>query len=227
MNTLRTARVLIVDDSPTEAIPIVEALGRLGIGCVYVSGVNVEDIERLKPFRGIRVAFVDMKLDVEGTAREVVGKTAKVVKSVLSEDTLPVVFVAWTRHPDYAAEFTRALRQEFPAIQPLIVHKMEKPIRADGEINVAKTLAALRRLLTQNWPLGVLWSLEQMAHEAATDTTQSVVNAVAKDSPADVGGAEEPKVTSWLRALKSILQALIVAGAGKSTGCNRIEGGND
>src|SRR5439155_24201652 len=86
MKNLRTARVLIIDDAPSEAMPVVEALGRLGIGCVYISGDRVEDLEALKPFSGIRVAFVDMKLDVEGSAREVVGKTVKVLKAALAQN---------------------------------------------------------------------------------------------------------------------------------------------
>ena len=35
---LRTARVLVVDDNAAEAMPIIHALGKLGIGCVYVAG---------------------------------------------------------------------------------------------------------------------------------------------------------------------------------------------
>src|SRR6266404_4782902 len=107
MNTLRTARVLIVDDSPDEAMPVVQALGSLGIGCVYVSGEKIEDVEKLKPFEGIRVAFVDMKLAIEGTAREVVAKTVRVLSAVLSKKTSPIVLIAWTDHPEYVEEFTR------------------------------------------------------------------------------------------------------------------------
>jgi hypothetical protein len=149
MNSLRTARVLIIDDTPSEAMPVVEALGKLGIGCVYISGEKVEEIEKLKPLKGIRIAFVDMKLGVEGTAKEVVGKTVKVLKAVLSQNTLPLVFVAWTQHPEYVNAFTQALRDELPFVQPLIVHRMQKPIRADGTIKMPATFAGLKRIRLQ------------------------------------------------------------------------------
>jgi hypothetical protein len=216
MNSLRTARVLIIDDTPSEAMPVVEALGKLGIGCVYVSGEKVEEIEKLKPLKGIRIAFVDMKLGVEGTAKEVVGKTVKVLKAVLSQNTLPLVFVAWTQHPEYVNAFTQALRDELSFVQPLIVHRMQKPIRADGTIKMLATFTGLKRILTQHWPLSLIWDLEQMAHEAATETTQSLSEVVSKDAEASVGADETAKAGAWFRVLQKILRKLILAGAGKN-----------
>src|SRR5438309_1877355 len=147
MDALRTARVLIVDDSPEEAMPVVQALGTLGIGCVYVSGERIEDIEKLKPFSGIRVAFVDMKLGIEGTARQVVAKTVKVLNAVLSKDTSPIVLIAWTNHPEFVQEFTRAVRENLSVAVPLLIHRMQKPKRFDGKISLPRVTAKLRRIL--------------------------------------------------------------------------------
>jgi len=225
MKSLRTARVLIIDDTPSEAMPIVEALGQLGIGCVYVSGEKVEELEKLKPFRGIRLVFVDMKLGVEGTVKEVVSKTVGVLKVVLSNETLPVVLVAWTQHPEYVDAFTQAVRQDLPFIQPLIVDRMPKPFRADGTIRVAATLSSLKQLLSQHWPLEVIWKLEQMAHDAATETTQSIFEVVAKDAEAVLAANDTAKTGAWFRALQKILQTLILAGAGKNVDGNATQQG--
>ncbi len=216
MKSLRTARVLIVDDTPSEAVPIVEALGKLGIGCVYVVGEKVEEVEKLKPFAGIRIAFVDMKLGIEGTAKEVVGKTVKVLRMVLAEDTLPLIFVAWTQHPEYVDAFKEAVKQAMPSIQPLIVHRMQKQVRQDGTTKVPAIVASLRRILSKHWPLGVIWNLEQMAHDATTETTQSISEVVLKDTEAGLDAGEAEKVDAWFCALKKILKSLIIAGAGKS-----------
>jgi hypothetical protein len=216
MKSLRTARVLIIDDTAGEAMPVVEALGRLGVGCAYVAGEKVEEVEKLKPFSGIRLAFVDMKLGIEGTAKEVVGKTVKVLKMVLAKDSLPLVLVAWTQHPEYVDAFKEALAEELPFLRPLIVHRMQKPIGPDGNIRVPAIVASLRRILSQHWPLGVLWDLEQIAHDATTETTQSISEVVSKDAEANQGNDEEARADAWFRALKKILKVLIVAGAGRS-----------
>jgi len=216
MKSLRTARVLIIDDTRSEAMPIVEALGRLGIGCVYVSGEKIEELETLKPFSGIRVAFVDMKLGIEGTAKEVVGKTVNVLKAALAHDCSPVIFIAWTQHPEYVATFMEVVRLELPSIQPLIVHRMPKPIRADGTISVPATLRNLKRILSEHWPLSLLWDLEQRAHEATTETTQTISEVVSKDSETSLVINENPPAGAWFRALQKIFQKLIVAGAGKN-----------
>ncbi len=88
MNGLRTTRVLIIDDDPDEVMPVIQALGRFGIGCLLISDVNVENLPE-NPYQGIRIIFLDMKLDVEGTPRQIVGKTIGVLKRIVSVETLP------------------------------------------------------------------------------------------------------------------------------------------
>ena len=216
MKSLRTARVIIIDDSRSEAMPVVEALGRLGIGCVYISGDKVEELETLKPFSGIRVAFVDMKLGIEGTAKEVVGKTVNVLRAALAPNCLPLVLIAWTQHPEYVDAFAEAVRTELPFIQPLIVHRMQKPVRADGTIRVPATLRRLKRILSEHWPLGLLWDLEQMAHEATTETTQSISEVVSKDRETTLAANQSARNDAWFQALQKLLRTLILAGAGKN-----------
>jgi hypothetical protein len=42
MRGLQTSRVVVIDDDAQEAIPIIQALGRLGIGCTYIAGDQME-----------------------------------------------------------------------------------------------------------------------------------------------------------------------------------------
>jgi hypothetical protein len=216
MNTMRTARVLIIDDRPDEAMPVVQALGTLGIGCVYVSGEKIEDVERLKPFAGIRIAFVDMKLAIEGTAREVVAKTVRVLKAVLSNKTLPIVLIAWTDHPEYVEEFTRVTKQELPFIVPLLIHRMQKPKRADGGISLAKVISGLRRILNAHWPLSVMWALEQIGHEATSNTTQAVSEVASQGAANNGDSTDTARADNWLRSLQRLLRTLIFAAAGSN-----------
>jgi len=217
MNTLRTARVLILDDNPDEAMPVVQALGSLGIGCVYVSGEKIEDVEKLRPFSGIRVAFVDMKLGIEGTARQVVAKTVRVLNAVLAKDTSPIVLIAWTNHPEFVEEFTKAVKQNLGFVVPLLIHRMQKPRRADGKISLPQVTSGLRRILNGHWPLALIWALEQLAHDA-TGTTTHAVSEVATRGAATAQTSDAQRANDWLRSLQSLLRILIVAAAGSNLG---------
>lgn len=216
MKGLRTARVLIIDDQAAEAMPVIQVLGSLGIGCVYISGEKIEEVEKIQPLSGIRIAFVDMKLGIEGTAREVVAKTARVLSAVLSKQTLPIILIAWTDHPEFVSEFTRAVRQELPFIDPLLIHRMQKPKRADGAISLPKVTAGLRRILNAHWPLGVVWSLEQLAHEATSNTTQAVSEVAAKGTTTNGELTDAARADNWLRSLQRLLRTLIFATAGSN-----------
>lgn len=209
MKSLRTARVLIVDDKPHEAMPVIKFLGGIGIGCVYVSG-ELEELEDFDPIQGIRLAFVDMELDIAGTSREILGKTVNVLKRVLAERTAPIMFVAWTQHDNYVEEFTTMLRETLPDLQPLIVHRLPKPFAGDGQIKSSKVVTQLTRLLRNRRPLGVLWLWEQMSHDATTATTQAIADfATSRNKSAN------PPV-EWKTSLGEILRLLLAGGAGQN-----------
>ena len=199
-------------------MPVVQALGTLGIGCVYIPGENIEDVERVTPVSGIRLAFVDMKLGIEGTARQVVGKTVGVLSSVLSKETSPVVIVAWTDHPEFVDEFESAIKRELPFLTPLLIHRMQKPRQVGGQIGLTKVTEGVRRILKAHWPLGVIWALEQLAHDAATNTTQAVLNAATREQEAMgvEAGPDTARADAWLGSLQSLLKTLIFAAAGSN-----------
>src|SRR3989339_734888 len=102
IENLSTSRVLVVDDKPEEAIPILTALSEVGVGCVYVKG---DDYERLptKPIEGIRLVFLDMRLGEGGDQKGVLSKTLHVLKKCVSPNTMPLVVVCWTMHPEDVA----------------------------------------------------------------------------------------------------------------------------
>jgi len=215
MNSLRTARVLIVDDIAEEALPVIKVLGSLGIGCVYVSGKNLEELEEMRPLSGIRLAFVDMELESAGTSREILGKTVNVLRKVIAKDTAPLIFVAWTQHDHYVEEFTMMLGEAMPKMRPLFVHKMPKPFSTpkpgqEKRILTPQVISGVKGLLKDRSPLGVLWSWEQMCHDAATATVQSI---------ADFATAVNSKVQpspEWKSSLAEVLRFLSSGGAGRN-----------
>ena len=210
---LRTARALVIDDDADEAIPLITALGRLGIGAVYLPGDKAEELPA-EPFRGIRLAFVDMKLNIEGSPKQVVGKTVNVLRRVLTQEESPCIIVVWTKHPSYLDEFKDMLGTALPKLQPGVVWQMEKPTKFD----IAKITGEISANLADLWPLGVLLAWEQMAHDAATGATETISTVVAGEASGANGGTV---VQRWQRSVKSVLAALFRAGGGQIVDRNR------
>jgi hypothetical protein len=224
MNALRTSRVVLIDDEPKEAMPMIQALGRLGIGCIHVTGVKEKDLPK-KPYSGIRLAFVDMDLDVGGgNIRAVVAKTVNVFKHVVSEDSSPCLIVAWTKHADYVNEFVQALEKDMPRLVPCLLLCLDKPADA-SRLTVKKTLTAVRRFLDTNWPVSVLWAWEQAVHDAVTATASVVseiaVNEVAAKPPT---GTPVDKPKEWKASLQNALRVLAQASGGQAITKHSVAG---
>ena len=69
MHGFRTSRALIIDDNPTEALPVVHALGALGVASLYHDAAPEADYSR--KHTGIRLLFLDMVLENRGASRTI------------------------------------------------------------------------------------------------------------------------------------------------------------
>src|SRR5580658_387351 len=127
MKGLCTARVVVVDDIQDEAMPIIQALGRLGVGSVHIKGDEIEALPQT-PLSGVRLVFLDMKLGTAGTPRMTGAHTANVFARVIAAGTAPVLVVLWTRHPEIIEEFQKALFQADPLFRSgVFFTSMDKP----------------------------------------------------------------------------------------------------
>jgi len=115
MEGFRTSRALVIDDIPAEAIPVIQALGSMGIASIYHDASP--DAVYSKKHTGMRLLFLDMVLtnrsasesDPEGAANALTGALGQLIE--LSNE--PVVAVCWTRHPDFKEDFQKAFSRVF------------------------------------------------------------------------------------------------------------------
>src|SRR4051812_2427290 len=108
MDGLRTARVLILENDPSAALPLIQALALDGIGAVYVSGTDQDVLDALaaRPLQGIRLIFADVDLlEVGGSVETIVGHTTGVLRAILASDSQPLVIVTWTRSSELGDAF--------------------------------------------------------------------------------------------------------------------------
>ncbi len=206
---VKTARAMVIDDEPEEALPVLMALGRMGIGAVYLRGDRHEDLPD-EPLDGIRLLFLDMILTGSTEAGQVIGHLMAVLKRVLPTDPHPILIVLWTKHlQDYGAAFTQALQAEFKQLPPGVVVALEKDRFAGLEPETVKKIAeAITEEITRRAPMNLVWHWEQSVHDAASRTTSALVQLVLSRLSA--------QEADFLSVLWRILKAMVIAAGGEA-----------
>ena len=216
MNWLRTARVMVIDDQPEEATPILDALGRLGIGAAYLTGDDEGFPE--KPFRGIRLLFLDIALQSTGEEVEaVVSQTIGVLRKVIDSEGGPLVIILWTKHGDYVDYFEQTFKEAFPGIKPGLMATMEKP-SGTGPSNAENIKQEIERKLVEYSPIDVICYWEQSVHDAATQTMSDLSKLVPDVNLTGQEGEEtdppsQGEYENWSNNMWKILGALAKASA--------------
>jgi hypothetical protein len=209
IENLSTSRVLVVDDKPEEAVPILTALGEAGVGCIYVKGDKVEELPT-KPIEGIRLVFLDMRLAEGGNQRSSLSKTIGVLQRCIPVNTMPLVIVCWTRHKEDIDVFKGMVTSSYPVLNHGCIVGMPKPTTGTPD-NWKNTLDKIRKKLRPYEALGLIWQWENVLHRAATDTSQTL----AEVSTHIVRNNGTP--TDWQEGMFAVCRELVRAETGKTS----------
>ena len=215
MDGLRTARVLVLDDKLEEAKPFMEALAKRGIGSIYFSG----ELETLPTtddgLTGIRLAVIDLSLDIEGEADEVIGKLRTVLDRLIHKKNGPYLAIVWTTgcNDDYFKEFVRI--QQCLNSPPVRLIDMKKGDYADTD-SVDSIFEKVREEIEKAYPLSLLSFWEQIIHDssgAAMEVLPVSANWIGEsgrmlrlllDATATRGESSQAKFTALLSALNAV-----------------------
>jgi hypothetical protein len=199
MQGLATARALIVDDDEGEAAAMLRALASLGVGAVYLSGDGAD--EPTEKLRGIRFAALDLFLTPGVNAQVAASQVTGVLSRVIHPDNGPYVAVGWTKSPDDLSYLRAAIRALPAAIRPLKLVGLDKQLFLSGRAWHTQLLAKeIKKVISTPMAFNVAVDWEQLVHEAATETTSSLL----------------PSGSRWERAAKDSLAALLREGAPKT-----------
>jgi hypothetical protein len=210
MDALQTARVFVLDDVPSEAMPVVQALSTLGMGVVYHNGSA--GFMGGKKLQGVRVLFLDMVLKASGAdendPRQCAGIVAGVLAEVLDPGDDPLLAICWTAHRDILPDFEEAFATTFPRNKQSRILLLEKPTPGsfkDAEIQ-QQIMSTIDTALDEISPIKALFIWEQMVHDSATSTTRLLSQLVARYL--ESGGRD------WGECALNILAALAIAERG-------------
>ena len=204
---LRTARALVVDDVFEEAHPVLLALSRLGIGSVYLNG-DVELLGDNEPFRGIRLAFVDMDLQgADGVPDEDLGRQAATyLARAVSHDNGVLAVLVWTKHAAAAHAFFSEVRSILPKTAVLELGIEQKPADPDSfDDAVSVIVKSVSEQLQRAPGVHLLWEWEELTHQAATTTSENLIDVVRNGPKIDL--SSPANVSSGLCASLGLLAA--------------------
>lgn len=119
----RCGKVLVIDDQITEAMPLLNLLGKKGVSAVYYSGNSSELPET--PFDEIRLVFCDLKYNAASDAKSVASNVFAILKALISEKNGPYILLAWSAHgADYLDVLKETLVQT--KIKPEFILQLDK-----------------------------------------------------------------------------------------------------
>lgn len=201
MKSLQTARAVVIDDNKDEAAAMLRALGTLGIGALYFTGEEEQLPEH--PIEGIRIVFLDLRLfgALSGEPQHYIAVTLSVMRRVIPARAGVTGVVCWTKHEEDIEELKRQLYTDktIPEFSPSFLLVLESKIDLVAEPDAL--LAKIQHELADLHAHRLLWDWEQAVHDAATGTTDLLLDLAA------------PEPNSGVLAL---LGALVVASAGKT-----------
>lgn len=179
MNGLHTARIVVIDDNPREAQPLISSLGRKGVPVMYCEGVGNHPP---LPLKGVRLVFLDLYMSgtpgIHTNVQTAVGLLSQVVDT--NEAGIGVIF--WTTHSESDKdEFRDALAQRLPNFAPAFVIDQEKSayMGEDADLNALFTQICTK--LDGEPAHAILRKWEQAAHDAASQSTE-LLRSCAKDT---------------------------------------------
>jgi hypothetical protein len=204
---LRTAKALIVDDVPAEALPVIKALGSLGVGTVYHDGDPKADYT--VKHTGIRLLLLDMVLANRGATEDdpkaTIGTLIGALKDLMDDGPGMVLVVCWTKHPQVKELFSAAFVQAFPRIHLIDVLLFDKRALMAPEES-KHLLSRIREALAKYEPADLLLHFEQLAHQSASKTVGLLCDVARRFAEEDI--------SRWPEGMYAICSALALAERG-------------
>lgn len=119
--------VVVIDDDPNQARPIIDALAKKGIATTYFRGRGENDVPK-KPLSNVRLAIVDLQL-IEGSRDEhtIATSLINVLQKIISLDNGPYMLLIWSlKERSFGEEFKNQIRNPEHGIVPVCIATLEK-----------------------------------------------------------------------------------------------------
>jgi hypothetical protein len=178
---LKSARVIIVDDDESEALPLMKAFAKKGIPYAYFRGTNIKELpEEKDKFKGIRLAVLDMDL-VGGGAIEKTKISALIscLERLLRIDNGPYIALIWTNNPDLRNRFEESIFANSGLPNPIDIIMLTKAeCKKEGEFDIGIIENKIENTFRSFSPLKIIQAWEEGNFKAATEVSNTLSNQI-------------------------------------------------
>src|SRR5260370_14352474 len=126
MNGLGGARVLLLDDEPDEALPVIMAFSNAGVSSVFFDGNESDFPKPGKRLRGVRLAILDMNLGVTGSDKNIASTLVQTFSRIISPQNGPYGILIWTNHPELKTEVAKYIYEHPDLPKPVFILMLKK-----------------------------------------------------------------------------------------------------
>jgi len=202
MKLPKNGKIVIVDNDPSEALPLMKVLSKFGHPALFFSEKEGDLPEN--PLTGIRVLFLDMVL-IHGEENDPViisGALKSVLDRILSQDNGPFLPIAWTKKSAHIQELRNYLDSRnfhFPII-PMKKTECKQDGSDDWDLELIQS--KLTEAISGNESLDFFTSWENITNESAMTTVKQI-------------SGLKPFEETWNEEMKSIILKLARGYVGK------------
>jgi len=213
MISLRGARVLLVDDTLEESIPVIKACAKRGIPVAYFDGTISDLPAETEKLAGVRLAILDMDLGGAGdTDDNKISTLIARLQAILAVDNGPYTMVAWTKHAHLVELLDNKLfalnqagdKQDKVSLPVVCISLEKKDFGTDTDgFNIEKLSTAIESELSKSLPVSIMQAWEERCIRASSGVTNSLSEMLVPhgDSPAQWR-------ESWNRDYLNVLTSL-------------------
>ena len=209
MNGLGGARVVLLDDEYSEAVPVIKAFSKMGVPVAFFDGKGAELPTKKKKLRGVRLAILDMNLGVTGSDETIASTLVQTFGSIIDDNDGPYGILIWTNHPDLKDLVARYVFEHATLPKPVFIVTLRKAAfklaggkGAPRRFALGKLSKELIRILAENSPLECMQVWEGACFRAATNVTNSL---------AALGSSTATSLDEWRQAWRTeALKLLLV-----------------
>jgi len=142
--------VVIIDDRPEEALPIISVLSKNGIACTYFKGYKQNELPAY-PMYPVRLVILDLQLfDGVNDAHTIATNLIQVLKKIISETNGPYLLLLWSKKENlYADTLKEAINKPENKIVPAFIVSLPKLECLEQEKTVSNDDVVINEILEE------------------------------------------------------------------------------
>jgi len=119
--------VVVIDDDPNQARPIIDALAKKGIATTYFKGTGENEVPE-EPLKNVRLAILDLQLNpMDKDGHTIATRLVHVLNKIISDNNGPFMVLIWSLKDDlFGEEFRNEVMNQSNSRIPVCIATLEK-----------------------------------------------------------------------------------------------------